>query len=482
MKTKWKAVICALVIAASAAACGGASDHQEVQQAVSDSTGSAADSIVDAVTLLESSDLFADYGPQECPPTVPGEEEDPYCTPYEPDSQQVEAGYEELHDIMAERVFTEDNVEDTDSGKVTYLLRGDVVCDSDDFARPDHYDACVNDIEALEIRLRAEFDGDDRLALDVLLGPDEIHPLTLVFAPDEVSATVILDNVEAAADYVAGVFGEELGTFPERLEGVVEVGYYLDGDLARFAAHIHEDLGLEVDGYESFELDVEGVGEVFSVGVDTAEELLVGSVSLGALSFDGEVPSRGDEIHYDEQGESEQDGAHRTGLEMAGLTGKVTFDPDTERVDWSGLGLGGGPLVVSINGEEVVDIDLSTGAGGVFDAAMQLEEAGLAVDVEPGFELVIGTYFHRVAESYDDYDDWMLDEVLSAVLDGDDNPAVLIRDEGLEVVRGHLSLASDSTDHGAEVEAGMCLLDGEDSYEEDWDHPFEDLEAGQCEM
>ena len=464
MNGKWTKIGCVLLVVSMTIGCLGDSDHREVAQTISESTEGAVDAMVGAMALLESSQMVGDYAAvSDC-----GAYGDVDCASYyAPDSGELEAGYEEMTDWMADHIFTSDNVESSSSGDVTYLLRGDVVCDPDLFFDDAGYNHCVSEVDALEIRLHAVMNGDDRLSLDILLGPDEIHPLSFTFSPEEVSATTILENVEPAVNHVADTFGEEPGTFPERLEGVVELGYYLDGDVAKFALHIHEDLGIEVDGYEAFELDVEAAGEVLAFGVDMAAETLFGAASLGEFALHFET--------YDSYGGTEPE---TVGVELAGLTSEVSFDPGSEYVEWTGVGLGDGPAVISINGEEVIYIDLNSGIGGFFDAVLQLQDDDLKFSVEPGIELEIGTFFHRVADTYDGFDDWAYDEVLSFVLGGDDNPAILFAEHGVEVLRGHLSLQSEDTDLGVDADAGMCIDDGGDAT--DWSHPFEHLVAEQC--
>ena len=530
MRNEFKWALLAGFVAAGATACipevEEEADHREVQQAVVDSIDGAAQAIIDALVLLDSSqmadDLYGEtcvyesegYWDDELDEWVEGETTSE-CTSNAPDFSEIDAGKQELLDILETRIFTEANVESEAGGVVTYLLRGDVVCDADDFYDDEGYQHCVDDVDAVEVRLAAQFDG-DLLDLGVKVGPEKAHLVSLAFGSQELSARVVLQDLEEALEHLAQVAGDEMPEMPEQFQGELKVGYYAQGDVHRLAFDILDDL-LVAD--EDFELQVEGVGQIWSMGFDAAAETLEGALSLGAVYLRGEmgghleeppmIPDDEPPVPGEDDGEPGDDDGNFDGddgedqdpvefeLDLSGLTATATFDPAQETLQWSNVSLGGGPTTVAIEGEEVLRIDLSSALNGAFDALMQLQDEGLEAVFEPGFEVEIETQFHRVAEFYDDFDEWMLDEVLNIILSGD-APALLFGDFGVEVLSGELSLLSQNTDHGAVVEAGMCLIEeepflveppaddqgdgGESGEEEDYVyHPFEGLSAGQCE-
>lgn len=448
------------------AACGGP-DHEAIEQAVYDGTDSAVDAVIDSLVLLEKSAMYDDATGGEC--WGEGPDEEVYCESVAPSSEELQAQYDEVRDELGERIFHSDNVEDSDSDSITLLLRGDIVCQEDDFFDDAGYHQCVQDVDALDIRLYATLVGDDTASIELWLGPDEIHPLTFTFGPEQLSIAAILENLEPAAAYVAQTFGEELEEFPGILKGEVEFGFFAEGDLRNFALAVHQDVVIEFDDGEYFALEAEAVGEVLSFGVDAVEEVLVGSASVGEFA-----------LTYEEWSDTAPGGFHEFSVQLAGLTSGAIFDPNTERIEWNDVGLGGGPAAVHIDGEKVLEIDLNSGLGGLFNAVLQEEDEALKFSINPGLELEIGAFFYRVADTFDDFEDWMLDEILSITLDGDDNPAVLIREYGVEVLRGHLKLDSASTEYGASVEAGMCLVEDDDADGYEPVHPFEFLEADQC--
>ncbi len=466
MKRQLKLLTC-LLLSAGLLACGDDVDHASVEQAVYDGTDSAVDAVIDSLVLLETSAMYEDASSGEC--WGEGPDGESHCDSATPSAEDLEVQYGELRDELGERFFNSDNIEDSSSGSLTYLLHGDVVCQEEDFFDEAGYDYCVEDIDALEIRLHAELVDDDAVAIELWLGPDEIHPLTFTFGPQQLNLALVLDGLEPAANFVAETYGEEFEGFAETLEGEVEFGYFADGDLRQFALSVHEDVVIEVDDGEYFSLETEGVGQVFSFGVDVVEEVLVGSTNLGEFS-----------MTFEEWSSTAPGGSNEFFVQLAGLSSDVLFEPGSERIEWSDVGLGGGPATIAIDGEEVLHIDFNSGLGGLLNAVLQEEdEDTLKFSVDPGLELEIGTFFHRVTDTYDDFDDWMLDEVLTIALSGDDNPAVLIHDYSVEVLRGVLELDSASTDQGASVEAGMCLVEEFEGSGQMY-HPFEELEEAQC--
>ena len=496
-------------------------DHAEVQQGITDHSQAAVDAIIDGLALLESAQMYDEYaGGGDCVgvPEDDGEFGEPSdggdyeCPSTAEPSEQLDDEFDAVADMLEERIFTEANVEVEEGDAVVYLLAGDVVCDEDDFQTPvsvvdpdgdepeseDEYDEeayqeCVDGVDDLELRLKAAKYSGDTFEIDVMVGPDEVHPLTLVFSTSEVSATATLGAMEPAAEHIADVAGEDVGAFPDQLSGQLKAGYYLQGSEVRLAVDVLQDIDVEAGDFELF---VQAAGEVFGVGVDTADEVFEAAVDFGEVSLAGEMPGGyeepvdvtppGEGSSDDEEPVDEPDDAEPVDIavDLAGLSSTVIFDPASDEVQWSDVGIGNGPTTVAINGETVVDIQLDAGFGGVFDAVLAMSDDGLKYSVEPGIELEVGLMFERVVGEFDDVESWMLDEVLTIGLGGHANPAILVGEQ-LEVVRGHLSLTSQSG-VGATAHAGQCLIDNQSTVEqmgidaEDEMHPFAYIEAGQC--
>ncbi len=484
-------------------------DHDSVQQSVAEHGEAAAAAIAEAVVMLETSAFADEFAGEECVYYDDYNADDGYdeeeppggmeCEPTGgPDADDVQQDYDELAELIEQRIFHEDNVEAETGDAVLYLLDGQRICDEDDYIEPEGYDDCVEEVDAAEIRLEVAKYTDGSLQIDVLVGPDEIHPVTFASSSSEIAVTANLGQFEPAAEHLADVTGEDAEEFPDQFSGQVRAGLATAGSEVRFSVDILDDL--EVSG-DDFELFVEASGEVFALGADTGQELFESVVDFGQIEASGQytppaepVPV-GEDDQPDDFEEPEQPDPVDMKLQMAGVSATTLFDPGTDDVQFEDVGLGGGPTKLFIQDEEVLNIDLSAGVGGLFDAAALMMDDGLKLSVEPGVELNIGFGFHRVLDEFDDFEDWMLDETLTIELNGDANPALLLRDAGLEVLRGHLSLQSEATDAGATAYAGQCLIedygepaalpeeDGydDDPYAEDDYHPFEAIEAGQCE-
>ena len=470
MKTNLKRVACLSLLATSLWACGEA-DHDAVQQRIMQSTTTASDAIVDALVLIESSAMVSEYAmDRSC---GVDEIDAPSCGELMPSSEMMGAQYDEFADFIGERIFTSDNVESSSGDTVIYLLSGDVVCHPDEFYNEEERQGCIEMVDSAEVRLRANLSG-ERLDLDLLLGSQQAHPLSMVFAPDEVSISTHLHNLEATLDYIADLVGDEAPELPERLEGELKFGFFIDGDIAKLAFHIDQALGLDFqDEDESFSLDVEAIGEVLSVGIDQVAEQLVASMNLGGFSFSGT---------FIDDYEMEASDPYDLAIVLAGASGTVNFDPAQERVELSDVGFVNGPLQIAINGEDVINVELGNASGGLLAAALEMQGDDLELTVPGGMQFILEAAMHKVSETFSDFDEWMSDELLSITLDGDANPALLLRDlGGVEVLRGVLTFGSTATGYGAVVEAGMCMEESATPDEsQSSTHPFEAMEAAVC--
>lgn len=521
-------------------------EHDEVQQSVLDTSQEAADAIIEGIALLESSELAGAAFGENCTYTSDGfdgqdsddevtQDYQRECEPAGPDADQMQAEYEEFAEILEQYVFTEQNVESEQGGSVTYLLDGETVCetggagepvtepapqqdteaenqqdpdfdDAEPAPSPDPTvdDSCVQEVDELELRLRASKVG-GTLEIDVLVGPDEVEPVSFGLSSNEISVTVTLDEIERASDHIAEVAGEQPGEFPDQFSGQIQFSLSIDDPTVGFAIELLQDLNI---GSDDFSFYASAAGDGFSIEADTLEETIELMQDWGAVEIDAMIPGgemgSGEPIVYNDDDGSSDDGAQQDfgeqedvdpvdfGFEMAGASATAIFDVNTDEVQWQDVGLGGGPTIVSVDGQNIIEIDLNAGLGGVFDAVASMEDDAMKLEFDPGIEVEAALMFDRLAEEYrEGIDEWALNEVLTFEIGGDANPAVLLQDYGLEVLRGHVKFESSS---GASVAAheGECLWEEpqtSDIQEDDGNtgsagdyHPFDELEAGQCEM
>lgn len=484
-------------------------DHDTVQKSISMHSEAVVDSLVEGVELMEASAMVDDYaggdgcvGYPEGEDVVEPDQDYGECGGGGTDSGEVRRELSGAEDFLLDRIFTEENVESEEGDAVTYLLEGDVVCDSYETSQGTMVDEeCVEDVDALEIRLRAVKYTSGSLEIDLMVGPDEVQPLSFGFSATAVTTTAIFDNLQPAVDHLEEVVGDDMAEFPDQFSGTVRAGIYDEAAGPRIGVEVLDDVDISSDG--ELDLYVEAVGEVLSLGADTAGQHLEFGVDFGEVGLTardyrrtsvGAVPpeEQDEDDEWTDPEESDEPETVEFGVDLEGLTSTVSFDPTDDRVEFEDVGIGGGPASLSVAGETVVELDLDAGVGGVFDAVVDAGPQGLQLDVEPGVELQLALMFHRVAGDYDDVDDWMLDEVLTMALKGDSNPAVRLGEQGLEVLRGHLSMEADNGP-SATAYAGQCMIDESEpivvdesgGVDTDGDyetslHPFDGLEAGQC--
>jgi hypothetical protein len=229
----------------------------------------------------------------------------------------------------------------------------------------------------------------------------------------------------------------------------------------------------------AFSLTIDGVAKQLRAASN------MGEVDLGIMveTYMETVDEMGNFIETVEQSDYD--------LHLAGATSDITFDLTTETVTMTGMGLGNGSTTLSIDGGQVLSIDLNANNGRTFDATVtQAGTNDVQIAVSPLFDLELGMQFSN--DPSFEGEEWMLNDTMTLLLDGDPNPAILIGDNGLEVLRGTLSMGLANDGSLIEVSAGQCLKDlGQsptpteptepvDPVEPVEEGPFGGLEAGTC--
>ncbi len=475
-------------------------DHESVSQSLRSNLENAIDSIADAILAMENSNLLGDLmSPSE------------YCYGYGTDDpmdewvEECETGpsaSEELQEVRAElielletRVFPEAHVEEEGGDFVIYLLSGDVLCgDAEDFWDPADHQACVDEIDELELRIRARSLAANAIDLDLKIGPTRISPASFRVSPSEVSLSADLDAMVPLMEYLDDLYeGEMAGDLPDRLEGRLRMALLMSGSETKVALAIDRAIHIEAD---ELKLALGATPEFFAASVDAAAEtaaliLGVGSVDIEAEHIFRDAYAEPPMPDYDyDSGEGEDDGSLDpmpypeesdpvpVALRLAGATASLVADLANEDVTVEGIGLGGGPAELDIDGENVVSIHLAND----FDLGFSISDDEVEFDVSPGFDLQVALQLYRALDHLNDVDDWMLDDLIRVALTGDANPAIALGEFGLQVLRGQLHIQSQAAAIDIQVDAGMCLI--EDEYDYDYEasyHPFEHLSAGQCE-
>ena len=482
-------------------------DHKTAKQAITGNTNQIATKLSTTISFLNDSSLFS-YGVENtlrpsvevCAvgPTDPvtGEPTTTDCTTEEPAPEPAEIDVtvddeaQELTSYLETHIFTDANVESEDGTSVTYLLKGSEVCAVD--GEPTD-PGCVQQVDDAEIRLVVTSPVEGDVDVDVLVGPSKSNPFSFEIHSDLLAAEADLGGIKASAQHLESVTGETLD-LPQTMQGRVRAQLQILGPEKASAAFSVLQAVKVADGGYSFSV---GVSQpALSVTADGAAQTIQAVTNVGAI--DGSLPITSYE--YDSTTGTETESSYQLGFHIGGITSDSLLDAANELLTLTGVGLGQTTTTFSVDGDEVIAIDLNAADGRAFDATIK-EGANDSVEfqVSPKFDLSVALQFAAAAGKIGDIADWMMDDVLSIKLDGT-NPTVRASDGGLEVVDGTLTLSLQNAGITHTVDAGMCLLDSADTVivdggsdepvepgtepvtptEEPETNPLEELEVGAC--
>jgi len=472
-------------------------DSTSVRQAVSESVGSSIDAVADGLAFLGESDLFNDYvwssvGDDDyyCDDTpvvpMPGEDpiepipcEQPEAEPFAPDFDEER---DEIRRVLEELILADANIESSSDTEVTYLLRGEVVCAEEE---EDDRAECEEDVDALEVRLIASSMAAGEVDIRVNLGPDRIAPLSMGFGPERVSGDLDLEALREAIDFASAQLGESLPEeLPSTMEGRLSAQLSQLGDAVELKVGIAQAIAVAGEGYS---INIAASPQAFEVKADPQARKLSVEVGLNAadISFPtGEVEECFGSGIPDEFGDNEftcevVDEGYQMGAALAGLQGALSFLAGEERLELRGFGLGDAPAKAFVEGEEVAALDFNAANGRSLDLDLAKDGDDVAISMSPGLDLELMLALYRAQDVIQDLEEWMLDDVLSLVIDGDASPALRFGDEGLKLERGAMMMRSESADITLDVEAGMCIGDIEPA-EGSPEHPLATLGVVAC--
>lgn len=465
-------------------------DHATAKQAIVANTRSVSSSLGASIAFLETSNVFAASAEAAFPGTAdeclgcdePVEPTEPAELEIDFDAE-LEAQTDEMTQWLETHVFTDANVESEDGTSVTYLLDGATVCAAEGAADPD----CVANVDQLELRLVVESPAAGDVDVDVLIGPDQHNPLSLQVHSDMLAVEIDFAGIKGAIEHIDSI--QEIDAdLPATFEGRIRGELLVEGpEKVKAALSVLSAVNV-ADGDISISLGESS--PAFSVAIDGTAKTLTAVNDLGRFIVEAPMTT----YSYDSETQVETETSHDVKIDLAGLTATTVLDAAAELITVTGAGLGNGTSTVHYDGAEVLAIDLND--GGTFDATIaSAADDTLSVEVAPKFDLSVALKFAAVADAMDDVEEWMLDDVLSVVLDGAAAPKLEIKDGQLKVVEGQLSLSLQNEGSSHTITAGQCLLgtadDGDVAVEPgseiepdpvpEQSGPLDGLEAGTCE-
>ncbi len=493
--------------------------HQSVSESISDNSLTIASSLSASLAMLEQSDIFRAgidaTVTSDTPTTDCVDFNDPAnceATPTEPEpialDATVDEGSQAMVDFLSTSIFVDGNIETEATTEITYLLRGDVVCES--FASTstsgsgstvvngstgpepsgdvvvEENTECIEAVDAAEIRLRVTAPAPGDVDVAILVGPQRFNPASFEFHQDQLAAEIDFAGAKGAVEHIAASLGEDAPELPTVMAGRVRGALKANGPesvTTTFSVLTPVDIQ-----HPDFSLQVASSTPASELTIDGANKQLLALSNLGVTDLAFAVESI--DFMIDEFG-NETEVVERTDYEvhLGGATGQVIFDLNSETVAATGLGLGNGTTTVAVNGQQVLGLDVNPNDGRTFDLGVQTAGTDdIQLTVSPLFHLQAAMTFENMA----DYEgaSWTMNDTMTILFDGDANPALIIGENGLEVLRGNLSMGLANEGSLLEVSAGQCLIEvgqeptpvdpGTEPVEPVESAPFDGLEVGTC--
>lgn len=515
MRSKWKVLagLSAVSLASTLAACGGSTgdgepepvDHATARQAVQTNTSSASANLQASLTYLRGADMIGEWvdqmdgGDELCAAdTTDGGSIEPIdgtdCGPSEPMEEQVDSGTGELLEFLDTRIFVDANIEQESQTEVVYLIGGESLCQPEDFETAADRQTCVSDVDQIQLRLAVTSMAPGDVDIEVLVGPSRYNPVDLELHRDMLAAEVDLAEARSTTLFVGSVLGEDVSEVPDTMRGK------LRGELRHSQSSLTGTFSVMQDvviAGGDYDIRLDRAQPAGRVTVDSAARSVDALLSLNAVDL--RFPVTETDYYWDDATGEETvvETSYQVAAHLAGASFQASFTEGDRRIDVTNIGLGAGPSTLDIDGHRVMDVDLNRNHGRTFDVSLVSAQDGLEVEFSPAFDLELLMQFAAVQDTLDGVQSWMLDDLLRITLDGAAKPAVLVNDNGVEVLAGNLHMSSTAANISHDVPAGQCLLppaadeptvvdstgtstDGE-VIEHTNTHPLEELAVGACE-
>lgn len=475
-----KSIIAALgfsLVATSLTACGpDESENEEItpastQQALTQNTEAMAKGVSEAIAFLEDSELVtrALESTAKCSTTpsfddqgneIGGEE---VCEPSTV-SFDINEPSAQLTEFLKTRIFTEANVELAQPREITYLLKGANVCADmgSDKAQ------CEDFFDKAQLRIVATSPAPNDFNLKLLVGAAKANPITLELGSSAMAIEADLGAAKASVLTIATALGEDAPELPETMQGKVRAALNRPG-AKKLEATFSVLAALKVAGAD-FDVQVAPTNDAVKLSIDGVAKTVDHQVNWAAINakfpfweYEEVVTTVTDENgdtyeEYDSQPKTK----HSVQIALGGINGQALFDAASEAINLKGLGLGDTTSTVSVDGEQIVSVDLNPANGRRVDLNMREEQDSMLLEIAPALDLKVVLAFAKIQDKFTELDvqDWMLGDTLSIKADGA-NPVRLSMGDQLKVLAGKLTISSSAANITHTVNADQCLLETE---------------------
>jgi hypothetical protein len=359
----------------------------------------------------------------------------------------VDAGAEALGKFFRERIFTEANLESQDGDGLVFRIKGEDVCG--DGTTPD--EACESDFDRFEVRIRVNR-GLMGYNFFLELGPDRFEPLLVQLSKTRIAFGVDLGAAKSALEYLDQASGQPT-YLPKTMEGVFMVSLTKNGEQDfTLESSVKETIRVETDGEDGPVSFSTGAKDPwFSTRIQGKEKTLTVDLDLGPTDL--RFPYR---ATLSETGSAGQEMA----LHLGGLSGSVVLNEGAVSLDVTHLGLGDDSTTLSLDGTDLLTLDLNPDSGRHFDVGLSMgADHQLQIKVTPEFDLTADFFYQPLqADSDVVIPAYAVDSTYRFQFTGD-SPTLEPASNGFKVVSGTLRLENAAHgDQAVVVEAGRCLV------------------------
>ncbi len=502
--TNLKMVLMGLAITASAAACGAddKGDGESInavsaRQALTGNTEGVAAKVSNALLFLESSEL-ANRGLNlgigssvDCAPAPAdgsGADFDSGACTTEPIEVPVSVDFSDdtanLTQYLEDKIFADANIESSSDTQVTFLLRGSVVCEPDEF-EGSLDQGCVDQVDNAQIRLKVTSPAEGDVDVAVLIGAQKHNPISIEVHQSLIAAEIDLAGIKGAITTLSN--GEVDPSLPTtmtgRIRGEVEA---LGADKARAAISVLTAINVSGGDYA---VTLAASSPALEVTADGTAKTLVALTNLGALHATGPYTTE----TYDDVTGDYSEVSQVLDIAIAGISSQLNFAGASDTLNLSNLGLGDATSIVKLDGAQILGIDLNADAGRKFSASIANVDDVTTITVDPKFDLKLAMDFSSLSDNQD-MPAWTMGDILHIALDGM-TPTLRFTGENstFEVVSGNLEMSLLTAGDSISVAAGQCLsVESDDAPVMDSgtdpapapasEGPFASMIAGECAM
>jgi hypothetical protein len=442
----------------------------------------------------ESCSTISTACPSDSPDCVPSTVTECTTTEEEVTTEDLMETRQEMYDaldefvqLLREEIFVDDNLEEEDSTHAVYRIPASVLCsgeddDSESVAAPapstsastvtdepppvveisvedDGDDACEEDYDRLQPRLRLSSPGKGDVDVEILLTEEKRNPITLQLYHDRLGVLFDLGEFKSTVEAA----GEDLEDV-SKLKGVFGL------ELVRHAA---TDYSVRLNIIEAFELAGGEPGEEIEVNIEPSSpsmevrldgeaKTITGTYDWGAMNLMAPLAAFMDDEEYDDLGNPRPPKDYTGTIEavLGGLNGSLTFDGSKDVLLLEGLGLGDVSTSVAHDGNPLLQLDINPDDGRRFDLKVAAGDADdVTLTFTPTLDVRLMLAFQHLADQVEDIEEFLLDDAVRFWFEGDGEASVNLSDSGVAVVDStlHIESTKDATT-SVSVEAGMCLV------------------------